>query len=210
MAFVAAFCDSTHNSGDMSLSFLIQSNLPKRAISRILDLGGKAKLFFMKLTFLWIVFSSMMMTNAALSQTSKRDYNIANSDEVVMPESKAVKNFKRSHPDVSNESWRIENDYYFVSYKTGDISYKIAYTPDGHVDYSLKMYKENGLPSRVRSAVKSTYYDYQITDVQELDLKTETIYLIKITDTYTWKTIRVNNGDLEEIENYSTVISPCR
>lgn len=175
-----------------------------------IDLGSKAKIIFMKLTFLWIVLSSLMMTNAALSQTSKRDYNFAGTDEVVTPETKAVKNFKRSHPDVTNESWRIENDYFFVTYRIDDINYKIAYTPEGHVDYSLRMYKENNLPSRVRSALKSTYYNYQITDVQELDLKTEIIYLIKLTDTYTWKTIRVNNGDLEEIENYSTVISPCR
>ena len=49
-----------------------------------------------------------------------------------------------------------------------------------------------------------------IRDVQELKVKNKLIYLIKVTDISTWRTIRVCNGDHEEIENYSTVISPCR
>ena len=164
----------------------------------------------MKLTFLCIVLFSLTMTSSALAQTNKREYKIAGNEEVALPESKAVKNFKRSHPEVSNESWRTENDHFFVTYTTGDIKNKIAYTQRGRIDYALKMYTEKNLPSGLRSIVKSTYYDYKITGEQELNLGNKIIYLIKITDSKTWKTIRVSNGELEEIENYSTVISPCR
>jgi len=165
----------------------------------------------MKPTLSALVLSSLLITSALPAQTSKREYKIPSTESIAIAESKAVKNFRRSHPDVTNESWRSEKGYYFVTFKDGDIKNKIAYTRNGHLDYSVKMYKEKNLPSRIRSAVKNTYYDYSITDVQELNLKTDIIYLVKITDTNTWKTIRVSNGgDLEEIENYSTVISPCR
>ena len=166
----------------------------------------------MKTLIMWFILSSLLLTSATFAQTSKREYKIANATEAsVNPESKAVKNFKRSHPEVTNESWSVENGYYFVKFKEGDVKNKIAYTPYGKIDYSLKMYiNEKKLPRSVKAAVKSTYYDYKIVDGQELQLKNKVIYLVKITDSITWKTIRVSNGELEEIENYSTVISPCR
>ena len=155
--------------------------------------------------------SSLLISSAAIAQTSKREYKISGPASLVDPESKAVKNFKRSHPDVTNELWSIDNGYYFVKFKKGDVKNKIVYTPNGKLDYSLKMYdSENNLPRSVRTAVKSTYYDYRILDAQELEVKNNIVYLVKITDSNTWKTIRVSNGDVEEIENYSTVISPCR
>jgi len=73
-----------------------------------------------------------------------------------------------------------------------------------------QMYNENSLPYAVRNSIKSIYYDYKTTDILELKVKNKTIYLVKITDTNTWKTVRVCNGDLEVLENYSTVISPSR
>ena len=159
---------------------------------------------------MWVILSVLLATNTATAQTSKKEFKITNSESVINPETKAIKNFKRSHPDATNESWSTDNGYYFVSFIQDDIKNKIAYTPHGQVDYSLKMYNENNLPYTVRSAVKSIYYDYAITNAQELDVKNKTIYLVKITDANSWKTIRVSNGDLEEIEDYSSVISPCR
>jgi len=164
----------------------------------------------MKILLMWVILSVLLATNTATAQTSKKEFKITNSESVINPETKAIKNFKRSHPDATNESWSTDNGYYFVSFKQGGIKNKIAYTPHGQVDYSLKMYNENNLPYTVRSAVKSIYYDYTITNAQELDVKNKTIYLVKITDANSWKTIRVSNGDLEEIEDYSSVISPCR
>ena len=164
----------------------------------------------MKILLIWVILSVLLLTNAANAQTSKKEFKIINPESVITPETKAIKNFKRSHPDATNESWSTDNGYYFVSFKQGDIKNKIAYTSHGQVDYSLKMYNENNLPYTLRSAVKSIYYDYTITNAQELDVKNKTIYLVKITDANSWKTIRVSNGDLEEIEDYSSVISPCR
>ena len=171
--------------------------------------SNKKKYFFMeKKTMLFVI--SLLIGSITFGQTSKREYKITDNETVVIPESKALKNFKRSHPDVTNESWSSTNGYFFVKFKEGDVYNKIVYTRDGRLDYALKMYRENSLPYTIRAVVKSAYYDYKIVDVQELQLKNKIIFLIKITDANTWKTIRVSNGDLEEIENYSTVISPCR
>ena len=163
----------------------------------------------MKTNFMWIVIT-LVITTAANAQTSKRDFIINSKEAVISPESKAYKNFRRSHPSVTNETWRSNNGYSFVSFAQGDVKNKIAYTPDGRVDYSLKMYKESNLPERIRNVVKSIYYDYTISDAQELKVNTQTIFLVKVNNANAWKTIRLSNGDVEEIESYSSVISPCR
>jgi hypothetical protein len=165
----------------------------------------------MKLNILWFILSTLLISSTTFAQTSKREYKILNTESSVNRESKAMKNFKRSHPNVTGESWSRTDGYHFVKFKEGGIKNKIAYTPGGKIDYTLKMYdNENHLPRWVKIAVQSTYYNYNILDAQELRLKNKTIYLVKITDSTTWKMIRVSDGDLEEIENYSTVISPCR
>jgi hypothetical protein len=165
----------------------------------------------MKTLLMWLTLSSLLFSNATFAQTSKKEFKIVSAETPIDRESKALKNFKRSHPDAIDESWSTDNGYYFVKFKDGGIKNKIAYTPDGNVDYALKLYNdEKNLPRAVTAAVKSTYYDYRILNAQELQVKHNTIYLVKITDANSWKTIRVSNGELEEIENYSTVISPCR
>ena len=164
----------------------------------------------MKTKFMWLVITALLIITATNAQTSKKEFKINSNEAVITPESKAYKNFRRSYPSVTDETWRSNNGYSFVSFVQGDVKNKIAYTPDGRVDYSLKMYKESNLPERIRATVKSIYYDYTIGDAQELKVNSQTIYLVKVNIANTWKTIRLSNGDVEEIESYSRVISPCR
>ena len=164
----------------------------------------------MKTNLMWLVITTLVITTAANAQTSKKEFIIDSKEAVISPESKAYKNFRRSHPSVTNETWRSNNGYSFVSFAQGDVKNKIAYTPDGRVDYSLKMYKESNLPERIRTVVKSIYYDYTISDAQELKVNSQTIFLVKVNNANACKTIRLSNGDVEEIESYSSVISPCR
>jgi hypothetical protein len=126
------------------------------------------------------------------------------------PDARALRNFKRSFPDVNNEKWNRQNGYYFVSFTKDKVKNKVVYTQHGQLDYALKVYGEDRLLPSIKSTVKSIYYDYAITNVQELSVNGKTIYLIKINKNDTWKNLRVSDGEFEEIENYSTVISPCR
>jgi hypothetical protein len=165
----------------------------------------------MKRRLMGFILLSLLIGTTSFAQTSKREFKLANGEATIDSESKPFKNFKRSYPNVTNEKWSTDKGYYFVKFKEGEVSNKIAYTGNGKVDYSLKMYNnESYLPRSVKSAVKSVYYDYRILDAQELRVKHKTIYLVKITDSNSWKTIRVSDGELEEIEAYYTVISPCR
>lgn len=156
-----------------------------------------------------ILFSSFISVSG---QTSINHYNIGPSADAlpVSTESKAFKNFRRAYPEVTGEKWSQQNDHYIVSFNINDINNKVVYTKSGQVDYSLKIYTPGQLPEEIKRAVKSVYYEYSITNAQELHTSMQTIFLVKITDGTAWKTIRLSNGDMEEIENYYSTISPCR
>ena len=168
----------------------------------------------MKQTLSAIVTLLLVFAVNAGAQTSKRDYKITGDEVAPVPavsnESKAYKNFRRFYPEVADEKWMTDKDHYFVTFSQNDIKNKIVFTRNGRIDYTLKIYDEKELPATVRRSVKSAYLDYDITNVQELVVKNRRIYLVKITDGNSWKTIRVHNGDLEEIEYYVKAISPCR
>lgn len=149
------------------------------------------------------------ITGTTNAQTSKRIYTIEPANEVSV-ESKAFKNFRRAYPGVSNEKWHFADNHYFVSFALNNVKNKVVYNRDGNIDYTLRVSSEKMLPESIRSAIKSTYYDFNITNVQELTLKSRVIYLTKITDGETWKTIRAAENGIEEIESYYNAISPCR
>jgi len=61
------------------------------------------------------------------------------------------------------------------------------------------------LPTEVRALVKKTYYDYTISHIDEVHHAEQpnTIYLVLIEDDKTLKTIRVCDGEMEEIHELS-------
>lgn len=155
-----------------------------------------------------VLLAAVSITAGAQSQ--KKIFTTGNFKDLVIPSPKIENSFRRAFPDIQDEKWTMHNGYYFANFSKHGIKNQVVYTGNGQLDYLLKTYSRHHLPTKVSSAVKSVYYNYTITNAQELTLKNSTIYLVKIFDSETFKTIRVHNGDMEEIESYSTVISPCR
>jgi len=59
------------------------------------------------------------------------------------------------------------------------------------------------LPSDVRDVVKSKYYDSKILVGYEIKHNDGFVYIIKIEDTKTLKTLRVTDGEMEIISDYT-------
>jgi hypothetical protein len=50
--------------------------------------------------------------------------------------------------------------------------------------------------------VKSTYYDYSIFGVAEVHFDEETVYMVYIQSENNFKTVRVHNDDMQEVESF--------
>lgn len=115
---------------------------------------------------------------------------------------KALKDFQKSFKSATNASWYAASDGGFIaSFKENDVQNSVAYDKKGNWVYNIKRYAEKDLPKDVRAEVKSTYYDFNITHVEEVLINDQTIYIVHMEDATQMKTLRVSDGEMQEIEN---------
>ena len=89
-----------------------------------------------------------------------------------------------------------------ANFKENEIETKVAYDQKGKWHCTVRTFGENQLPSDVRDLVKSRYYDYKILLVYEIR-HDNTVYILKIEDATTLKTLRVADGEIEIISDNS-------
>ncbi len=111
---------------------------------------------------------------------------------------KAVKDFNRSFKNISGEQWYKVSDGFIASFKENETETKVAYDQKGRWHCTVRTFGENQLPSDVRDLVKSRYYDFKILVVYEIK-HDNTVYILKMEDASTLKTLRVADGEIEII-----------
>jgi hypothetical protein len=122
---------------------------------------------------------------------------------------KAIRDFVRSYRNASGEKWYELSDGFVVHFYMNNNKYRAFYKFNGDWLHTLSAYGGDQLPSLIRHKVKSVYYDYSIFLVTEIKLSDNTIYLVKIEDKTSWKTIKVCEGeDMQEIESCFKILQP--
>lgn len=112
---------------------------------------------------------------------------------------RAVRHFKKTYPGVEDERWYVIRNGFMAKYKAGDINLRIDYDQYGRWLYSIRYYTEKKLPRAVRHQVKSTWYDYAISSVEEIEINKQLIYVVHIHEGNDWKIIRVCDNEMSEI-----------
>ena len=72
--------------------------------------------------------------------------------------------------------------------------------PNGLWIFSVLMYHEDQLPGKIRSMVKSQYYDMAISFVEELQYKDSKTYVFYLEDTSHIKIVKVSEDGECEIQ----------
>jgi hypothetical protein len=127
-------------------------------------------------------------SNSTASKISKNSVSV-----------KALKDFEKSFQEVSDEKWFKVPGGVIANFLSKGIDFRIAYNEKGKWLYNLLTYPEDNLPSDVRSMVKSQYYDYEIQFCNEYQLAHSSIYVIKMQDDTSVKTVRIAGGEMQEI-----------
>jgi len=116
---------------------------------------------------------------------------------------RAMRDFKKYYPNVDGEKWYSFRDGFAVKFNEANIPHMITYNRIGNWQYSIAYYGEKKLPEDVRAQVKSTYYDYSITMVEEIKAHQQTVYLVHMQDEFTWKILRISDGEMSIIEDFN-------
>ena len=115
----------------------------------------------------------------------------------------ALRNFIRKYENVSNAKWFQSANGFFVAYFVrDDIASWVFYNKRGDYERMIRSYNEEKLPADVRHLVKSTYYDFTIYYVTEINSDRKTAYHVKMADKTSWKTIKIVDGEMEITEEY--------
>jgi len=113
--------------------------------------------------------------------------------------SRTVRNFGRSYKNISSEKWYEVPDGFIAGFILDDINYRVDYDKRGNWLHTIRTYNENKLPPDVRHLVKSSYYDYNITLVQEIEQpRYNFTYIIHLEGKTEFFNLRVHDGEMEE------------
>ncbi|HEY4151540.1 MAG TPA: hypothetical protein VGM41_21525, partial [Chitinophagaceae bacterium] len=97
----------------------------------------------------------------------------------------AVRDFMKRFKDPAGARWyKMPDGDLLVKFEVPDIAYRVAYTGRGSWIYTIQTYYEKKMPRDIRGIVKSVYYDYSITQVEEIEHTdaTGTVYLVHLKD----------------------------
>jgi hypothetical protein len=157
-------------------------------------------------TFSYAYAQTDMNTYAAnTSNTSKTESGISGATRNATGETinaKAIKNFAKVYREASTAEWsQLKDKGFMCSFLSRGILSRAYYGSNGSWLYTIASYQEAQLPKNIRGIVKSAYYDYTISFVNEINLsENRTIYLVQIQFENMLKVLRVTDDEMEVIQ----------
>lgn len=168
----------------------------------------------MKKFFIATGISIVALSGCAYTQQSGNALVAANAKTAVRPlkvqnqylndiNVRAMRDFVTRYGDVSDVIWHKASSNYVAVFFRDSVQYRTIYTHRGDLGFIMKYYNEKHLPKNVRAQVKSTYYDYQIYIIQEVEIPDQpTVYYVNLQGDTDWKKVKVCQGEMEVLEEF--------
>jgi len=116
---------------------------------------------------------------------------------------RAVRDFLKRYKDVPDAEWVVIDEGFVVKYAGNGRRCRTVYNKNGLYLYTIRQYAEALMPRDVRAIVKSRYYDYIITLIEEIERpSTPIVYVVHIEDATTLKNVQVSEGAIEIMDEY--------
>ena len=117
---------------------------------------------------------------------------------------RAAGDFVKRYSGAADAKWYKTDDGYIVKFLLKDIKHKSAYDKSGTWVYTIKHYDESKMPRDIRHIVKRQYYDYTISQVEEVNyLNNPVSYIVHMQDEKTWMNVKVCEQELSVLEKYN-------
>ncbi|MGE5521533.1 MAG: hypothetical protein ACM3VS_16525 [Candidatus Dadabacteria bacterium] len=119
-----------------------------------------------------------------------------------------LKRFTKQFKTIKDESWIKTESGFVVHFNENAIPNTAYLNNHGFCEGLIRYYSEKQLPEDVRTRVKSSYFDYNIIGVTEVNVYTTpekniTAYLVTIDSPTRRKIIRVVDGDMDEYQAFT-------
>ena len=115
---------------------------------------------------------------------------------------KAVRDLYYSYGDNNNETWYATDYGFRAKFVKDSVAFMADYNKKGAWLHTIKTFHENKLSPDIRRKVRSYYFDYHISMVQQIDSPAEVIYLVTIEDARSWIVLQLWDDNMEERAGY--------
>jgi hypothetical protein len=117
---------------------------------------------------------------------------------------KAEENFKKDYHQTSEVKWSVLDDHSLMCrFFMNNILHRAFYTTHGQWIATISCYDAGKLDKGVYDKIKSVYYNSRIVFVNQIDgVKGQTIYVVEIQDEKSIKKIRVDNDEMEIVQEF--------
>jgi len=115
----------------------------------------------------------------------------------------AIRDFMRRFKEPVNTRWfNIHGKGFIARFEQPGVTCRVSYTIRGQWVYTIRCYHEKQMPHNIRHLVKSTYYDYSITGIDEVEQYnlSNLVYVIYLEDDTSYTTLRVCDGEMDVME----------
>jgi hypothetical protein len=171
------------------------------------------KKVFLIISGVWLLLSTVMGVNGQLASNnvmqsgrfvilSKTESEHATYAGRVDPP--VIRNFLKTYKDVSDEKWIEVKEGFIAMFNYNDIDYQVAYTKKGSLIRTIRSYNEDKMSPELRHTVKSTWYDFEISRVHEVELPLNPIfYVVQLIGKKELINLGVYDGETEVLQRFN-------
>ena len=115
-----------------------------------------------------------------------------------------IRNFLKTYEDVSGERWIEVKEGFVAMFNYNGMDYQVAYTKKGNLLRTIRSYNEDKMQQDLRHIVKSSYYDYEITRVHEIEMPLSLItYVVQLAGKKELIDLRIYDGEMEVMRKFN-------
>jgi hypothetical protein len=114
---------------------------------------------------------------------------------------RAKRDLYTRYKNAANEKWTSTNEGFNASFTSGEIKYRVYYNKKGYRLFTIRSYPEKYLLKDIRTQVRSSYFDYNIRWVEEIEkIFNPLVYVVLLEGEKEWIKLRIGDGEMSEWE----------
>ena len=162
-------------------------------------------LFFLSITNL--AFPQVTAKNYEINKTlgisagdESKDYSSGITSITI--NNKIQKHFSRDFAGASAQNWNIAGKNFHCSFFINGLPEWVLFSKNGQLIYNITFGTEKNMPTEIRKIVKAEYYDYTITQADQVKQDNRDIWIVNLKDSLTYKTVRIEDGVMELVQQF--------
>lgn len=115
---------------------------------------------------------------------------------------KAIRQFVGWYKNTRDENWFHVNNGIMVKFEENGLEKMAAFNAKGNWLFTIIYFGERSLPARTRWLVKSRFFDFEISGIEQIESPASNIYIVHMQNDSHWVNLRIHNEEIKIMEDF--------